>query len=113
MSDSSTAQANLLSIEVIYALPDEQNVIFVSLPAGSTVHDAVTHSGLLDNHWPNDNLKIIPGETPVGIFGERVSYDEPLEDGDRVEIYRPLVVDPMEARRARAHSQKQQQTQRD
>jgi putative ubiquitin-RnfH superfamily antitoxin RatB of RatAB toxin-antitoxin module len=109
MSDG-TAQTDLLDIEVVYALPEEQTVISVSLPAGSTVRDAVAQSGLLDKQWPNENLKIIPGETPVGIFGERVSYDEPLDDGDRVEIYRPLVLDPMEARRARARSQKQQTT---
>ncbi len=95
-----------INVEVVYALPQDQTVIALTLPAGSTVLDAIKHSGLLEKSWSDDSLKIIPGETPVGIYAERVSYDEPLEEGDRVEIYRPLVLDPMEARRARAKNQK-------
>lgn len=103
-----TDDASYISVEVIYALPQEQTVIALTLPAGSTVLDAINKSGLLERTWTDDSLKIIPGETPVGIYSERVSYEEPLDDGDRVEIYRPLVLDPMEARRARAKNQKKQ-----
>ncbi len=107
MPDEATPEhADQINIEVVYALPSDQTVLSLTLPVGSTVLDAITHSGLLEKDWPDASLRIVPGETPVGIYSERVSYEEPLEDGDRVEIYRPLELDPMEARRARARSQK-------
>jgi len=65
-------------------------VVAVRLPAGATVRDAVAASGLAVD-W-----------SAVGIFGRRVAAEAPVSDGDRVEIYRPLVNDPKEARRRRA-----------
>jgi uncharacterized protein len=77
-----------MKIEVVDARPDGARVIKVSLPAGATVRDALAASGL-------------DGQA-FGIFGKRVEPDHALNEGDRVEIYRPLAIDPKEARRRRA-----------
>lgn len=90
-----------MQIEVVYALANEQEIITLTLPPDTTVRDAVIQSQLLQRY-----SAIVLDESPVGIYGERVSYDAILRDGDRVEIYRPLIIDPMEARRARARGQK-------
>lgn len=86
-----------LRIEVVYALADAQTVVRVSLAPGATVQDAVERSGILR----------APARAPCltyGIFGRRVPPTQALSDGDRVEIYRSLRVDPRHARRARAKS---------
>lgn len=84
-----------MRIEVVYALPDRHDVSELELPAGSTVHEAVQASGIARRH-PGIDL------SRFGIFGRLVAADAPLADGDRVEIYRPLALDPKEARRERA-----------
>ena len=87
-------------VEVIYALADEQFLAQVELAEGATVRDAVLASGVAEKF---EQVEV--DETAVGIYGVRVSYTDNLQDGDRVELYRPLLIDPMEARRARAKSQ--------
>jgi putative ubiquitin-RnfH superfamily antitoxin RatB of RatAB toxin-antitoxin module len=77
-----------MKIEVVDARPGAARVVNVDLPAGATVRDALAASGLEGQAF--------------GVFGTRVALDQPLNDGDRVEIYRPLVIDPKEARRRRA-----------
>ena len=86
---------NALSIEVVYALPGRQVLRRVALPEGSSVEDAIRASGLL-----GEFLEIDPAR--VGIHGKPVSLDTALRDRDRVELYRPLRIDPKEARRTRA-----------
>lgn len=86
-----------LDIEVAYALPDQQFVIALTLPAGATVADALAAVAALA---PFAELDL--DAVPVGVFGDRVPRERLLEDRDRVEIYRPLVTDPREARRRRA-----------
>ena len=79
------------------AYPDGAQARSLNLPAGATVRDALAASGFeprLEGH-------------AFGIFGKRVELDRRLNDGDRVEIYRPLVLDPKEARRRRALKKKQ------
>ena len=93
-----------MKIEVVYALPATQKIVELSLDEGSTVQEAVEKSGLCEIY-----ATIETGITPVGIYGERAQYNTVLRDGDRVEIYRPLEVDPMQARRLRARSQSQKQ----
>ncbi|HYN00611.1 MAG TPA: RnfH family protein [Aestuariivirgaceae bacterium] len=83
--------------EVAYALPEEQIVIELQLPEGATVGEAIRASGMLAR-FPEIELTRIA----VGIFGERAVLDDPLQEGDRVEIYRPLLADPKETRRRRA-----------
>jgi putative ubiquitin-RnfH superfamily antitoxin RatB of RatAB toxin-antitoxin module len=77
-----------MRIEVVLARPERAEVVELDLPPGATVRDALAASGIRGNQ--------------VGIFGRRVTIDTLLADGDRVEIYRPLAVDPKEARRRRA-----------
>ena len=88
------AGAELLRIEVVYALPDAQHVIALELAAGATVRAAIERSGLL-RQFPEIRL----AHAGVGIFGRLAKLDDRLGDGDRLEIYRPLVRDPKEARR--------------
>jgi len=87
-----------MRVEVVYAASaDEQSVVAVELAAGATVENAIRASGLL-LRYPEIDLT----QNAVGIFGERVTLDRVVEDSERVEIYRPLVADPKEARRRRA-----------
>jgi uncharacterized protein len=87
----------LLSVTVVYALPEFATEIEVRLPAGATVADALARSGIAARH-PEAHLE----QCPVGIFGKRVDRQSTVADGDRVELYRPLIADPKESRRARA-----------
>jgi len=86
-----------IAVQVAYALPDRQVVLAVEASLDSTVRDVIETSGILD---------VFPGirlaEQAVGIFGRVVSLDEPVRDGDRVEIYRPLPADPRSRRRREA-----------
>jgi putative ubiquitin-RnfH superfamily antitoxin RatB of RatAB toxin-antitoxin module len=77
-----------MRIEVVQARPGGAEIVRLDLPAGATVHDALAAAGI--------------DARQVGIFGRRVSVDARLSDGDRIEIYRPLTIDPKEARRKRA-----------
>jgi putative ubiquitin-RnfH superfamily antitoxin RatB of RatAB toxin-antitoxin module len=77
-----------LRVEVVHARPDGAEVVEIRLPDGATVRDALAATGLKGNQ--------------AGIFGKRVAMDTRLADGDRVEIYRPLAMDPKETRRRRA-----------
>lgn len=93
--------AEPIRVTVVYARPQRQWSQPVQLPSGATVQMAVERSGLL-KAIPDLRLETIE----VGIFHRRCGLDALLRDGDRVEIYRPLQLDPMEARRMRAKSSK-------
>jgi putative ubiquitin-RnfH superfamily antitoxin RatB of RatAB toxin-antitoxin module len=86
-----------IAVEVVHAGAQGILRCRVSLPAGSTALQAVESSGLLRQLPPEarDPLRL-------GIFSHRIDADRVLRDGDRVEIYRPLALDPMAARRRRA-----------
>lgn len=86
----------MLAIEVCYALPDEQALIPLQLPEGATVQQALEASGILQR-YPQINLS----QQKVGVFGKLKPLDAVLADHDRVEIYRPLTVDPKAARQRR------------
>jgi len=90
-----------ISVDVAYALPQQQDVIRLKLPAGSTVQQAIEASGLMRKHAAIDLT-----QNKVGIFGKLTKLDTPLRDRDRVEIYRPLLADPKEIRRKRAEEGK-------
>ena len=85
-----------IEVEVVYALPAEQAVMRLRLAAGATVLQAIQQSGLLVRY-----PQIVRATARVGVFGKIVALDARLSGGDRVEIYRPLTVDPKEARRRR------------
>jgi len=89
--------APALRVEVIYAGPAGVVRRELRLSAGCTVGDAVRESGMLESCREIDLAR-----NRVGIFGRLAPPDAPLRDGDRVEIYRPLIADPKEARRSRA-----------
>lgn len=91
-----------LRVEVVYAKPDIQAVVALRTPAGATVAEAIRRSGLLER-FPEIDLE----KYGVGIFGESAGFGDPLRDGDRVEIYRPLPADPKAIRRQRAVKRKQ------
>jgi uncharacterized protein len=86
-----------IEIEVVYALPERQYVVALTLPSGATVADALA---AVAHDAPFASLPL--AEIPVGVFGEPVARSQLLNHGDRVELYRPLVIDPKEARRRRA-----------
>jgi hypothetical protein len=97
---SATVPAGLIGIEVACsAAPGEVELQTVQVLPGTTVGDAVRASGVLERH-PR-----LAQELVLGIWGRRVSEATVLREGDRVEIYRPLTVDPKEARRLRYRGQ--------
>ena len=87
----------LLRVEVVYAMPRRQRLIALSVAPGATVAGTIEASGIL-REFPEIDLAV----NRVGIFGLLARPDELVQNGDRVEIYRPLQVDPKEARRKRA-----------
>jgi putative ubiquitin-RnfH superfamily antitoxin RatB of RatAB toxin-antitoxin module len=93
--------AALIWVEVVYALPARQELLRLEVPLGATVAEAIEISGIQKKF---DDLEIGPGA--VGIFSRKVPMDQVLREGDRVEIYRPLIADPKEARRRRADGKK-------
>lgn len=89
--------AETLQIEVVYSQRDNACCVNLTLASGSTLLQAIEASGLL-NKFPGIDLD----RNRVGVFGKLYPLDHVLSDGDRVEIYRPLLVDPKESRRRRA-----------
>lgn len=86
-----------ISVEVVYARKDQQTLIALSFSTPITVEQAILQSGMMER-CPEIDLQL----NKVGVFGQLVKLSDPLEDGDRVEIYRPLLQHPMDARRQRA-----------
>lgn len=99
--------ADQITVEVAYALPKEQVIIPVTLAQGATLYDAVVASGIASQFD-----EINPETIPMGIFGKAVRKpkEQALEDGDRVELYRPLLIDPKTARANRAAKAKAKKT---
>jgi len=91
-----------IEVEVVYALPERQEVVRLKLAEGATVQQAIDASGLLQRH-----PELAPGKAnKVGIYAKLTKLDATLRDRDRVEIYRPLIADPKEVRRKRAEQGK-------
>lgn len=86
-------------VEVVYALAGEQKLLSLSVPLGTTAREAALRSALHE-HFPGLDL----ASAALGIFGKVLAKPEErvLEAGERVEIYRPLLADPKEVRKARA-----------
>jgi putative ubiquitin-RnfH superfamily antitoxin RatB of RatAB toxin-antitoxin module len=89
-----------IKVEVVYAEPARQWVLSVEVTEGATVREVLAVSGIEKRL---DGLAVDPKR--VGVFGRRVTLDQIVVAGDRVELYRPLQVDPKEVRRARAKQQ--------
>lgn len=86
-----------IAVEVAYALPQKQYLQRVTLDEGATVEQAIQASGLLTLR---DDIDL--DKNKVGIYSRPAKLDDVVHDGDRVEIYRPLIADPKELRRQRA-----------
>lgn len=86
-----------MRVEVAYAKSEEQVILLINVDEGCTVQKAIETSCILQR-FPEIDLS----QNKVGIFGKVVDLETVLREGDRVEIYRPLIIDPKQARRARA-----------
>jgi putative ubiquitin-RnfH superfamily antitoxin RatB of RatAB toxin-antitoxin module len=86
-----------INIEVAYALPEKQVILPVNVELGTTIGGAIVQSGIM-MEFPELDIE----HSDVGIFGKPATMTTVLSDGDRVEIYRPLIADPKEVRRKRA-----------
>ncbi len=88
------ANADIIHVEIAYAEPQHQAIIPMDVPSGTTVMEAVRHSGIVDEFPQLDVDKC-----KLGIFGKLGQPEQLLKNGDRVELYRPLIADPKEVRR--------------
>ena len=105
--DSELDSKNLIPVEVAYATPDRQTLLSLEVPEGTTALEAAQLSGIVDEYSAIDLDR-----DPMGIFSNLLNgkdwplpSDYALQPNDRVEIYRPLQVDPKEARKTRARKQ--------
>jgi putative ubiquitin-RnfH superfamily antitoxin RatB of RatAB toxin-antitoxin module len=91
--------SNNIAIEVAYALPERQKLLRLQVPRGTTVRQAAVLSAM-DGYFPGLDLS----SCALGIFGKAVSQtnERLVLEGERVEIYRPLLADPKEVRKQRA-----------
>lgn len=86
-----------INVEVAYATPEKQKIRAVNVDAGTTIGAAIVQSGIMMD-FPGLDLEA----AKVGLFGKVAAMTTVLSEGDRVEIYRPLIADPKEVRRKRA-----------
>ncbi|NAX47771.1 RnfH family protein [Photobacterium halotolerans] len=99
----SSEQNHLIHVEVVYALPNTQRVIKLAITPDTPVQEIIERSGVLEM-YPEIDLK----KNKVGVFSRTVKLDATVHEGDRIEIYRPLLADPKEIRRKRAEQAKQE-----
>jgi len=91
-----------MKVEVAYALPEKQSLLSLDVEEGTTALDAVKASGI-DEIYPEINLDDEHlSDLKLGIFSMICAHDKILKEKDRVEIYRPLLIDPKESRKNRA-----------
>ena len=89
-----------IRVEVVLAMPERQQLVSLDVVTGTTLAEAITLSGLPEMF---EDFKL--DFQNVGIFGHKAGPEQVLCEGDRVEIYRPLIADPKEVRRQRALKQ--------
>lgn len=95
--------SDLLNIEVAYALPERQTVLRIRVATGTSVLAAIEQSGILQKH-PEIDLAV----NKFGIYSRPAKGAEAVQEGDRIEIYRPLIADPKEIRKQRAEKAKEE-----
>lgn len=93
----------MLNIEIVYGLPDKQVLKTMLVADGTTARQAVLQSGLA-NEFPDLDVHA----AKIGIFGKLVKDGTELREKDRIEIYRPLLIDPKDARRKRVREKEQE-----
>ncbi len=89
--------STLINVEVVFGTIESQQLVSVSIPSESTVADALEMSKI-GAAFPDADI----ANLPTGIWGRPVGRDQTLADGDRVEVYRELEIDPKESRRLKA-----------
>ena len=89
-----------IRVEVVLAMPERQELVAIDVAVGATLAEAIVQSGVTERFGGYE-----VDLTKVGIFGQKAEPDQVLREGDRVEIYRPLIADPKEKRRQRALAQ--------
>lgn len=92
-----------INIEIAFALPTKQTLLVLQVTAGSTIEAAIKQSSIL-----TDYEEIDLDTNKVGIWSRTAKLTDVLNDGDRIEIYRPLIADPKEVRKRRAEKAKQE-----
>lgn len=115
MNESENVGANTITVEVAYALAEEQKIIALDVPPGTTARQAVRMSGMVES-FPEIDVD----QATMGIFSQVLGTkglpgpDEyRLQAKDRVEIYRPLVADPKEVRKKRAAKARERRAEAD
>lgn len=91
--------SDMIKIQLSYAKAEQQLILDLSVPAGTTILQAIEASDLI-RKMPDIDISVLR----VGIYSKLKTLDTVVRDGDRVEIYRPLIVDPKESRRRRAEN---------
>ncbi len=99
-SDMTDPDSQNICVEVVLAMPERQELVALTVAPGTTLAEAIILSGVPEMF---DGFEVDLAN--VGIFGNKVSPEQVLREGDRVEIYRPLIADPKEVRRQRALDQ--------
>lgn len=89
-----------INVEVVYAYPDKFFLKKLQVPQNTTIQNIILLSGILEKYTEIDLQ-----ENKVGIFSRPAKLNETVDDGDRIEIYRPLIADPKEIRRKKAEEQ--------
>jgi putative ubiquitin-RnfH superfamily antitoxin RatB of RatAB toxin-antitoxin module len=92
---------DIIHIEVSYALPDKQVILTLDVDKQLSIEDIIKKSGILEQ-FPEIDLS----QNKVGVFGKLKKLTNALREGDRIEIYRPLIADPKKIRKERAASGK-------
>lgn len=88
-----------MQVEVVFALADRQELLVVELAEGATITDAIAKSGIA-RRFPEIDLQALQ----AGVWGKPAPRSQVISDGDRVELYRPLEMDPRDARRLKVGS---------
>jgi len=96
-ADTREALSTFVEVEIVYGRTGAAQVIRQQVPGNATLRQAIEQSGILEM-YPDIDLD----SNSVGIFSRKRELHEPVQGGDRIEIYQPLKVDPKEARRRRA-----------
>jgi uncharacterized protein len=95
--------AEQLMVEVAYALPTQQSILTLSVAVDATVEQIINSSGILQQ-YPEIDLT----QQKVGVWSRTVKLTDTVKEGDRIEIYRPLIADPKDLRRRRAERAKEE-----
>lgn len=100
------SEEKTITVEVAYAMPQKQALLELQVAQGTTALEAAQQSGVV-KQFADVDLE----NSKLGIFGKAVSPQQVLQEGDRVEIYRPLIADPKDVRKARAARAKERRSQ--